>query len=230
MFGFAAGGDSAPDRAPIDADQVGNARRGMAVLAKLGKLGLSLISCLGGHNNGQKGDPLCHDEKHPIFRIEEEIRGEPPDVRRRCRQKRSKPQIDELSVAIDDALRRLSPKSAMAKALVYGRKRWHALTRFPEQGTAEIDNNIAERAMRSVAIGRKNWLFAGSKAGGQRAAAIYSVIETCKLNGIEPQAYIADVIEKIASGWPASRWDELMPLNWAAEVTSVSPIAVRRAA
>jgi transposase len=104
----------------------------------------------------------------------------------------------------------------MAKALAYGRKRWDALSRFLDAGVAEIDNNIAERAMRSVAVGRKNWLFAGSKAGGERAAAIYSVIETCKLNGIEPQAYIADVIEKIASDWPASRWDELMPWNWAA--------------
>ena len=165
-----------------------------------------------------------------LYKIEAEIRGEPPDVRRRCRQERSKPQIDELRVAIDDALRRLSPKSAMAKALVYGRKRWHALTRFLDEGTAEIDNNIAERAMRSVAIGRKNWLFAGSRAGGERAAAIYSVIETCKLNGIEPQAYITETIEKIASGWPASRWDELMPWNWTADSVPVSPIAVRRAA
>jgi|TARA_R110002073_G_scaffold8068_1_gene45098 transposase len=160
-----------------------------------------------------------------LYKIEEEIRGEPPDVRRRCRQERSKPQIDELRVAIDDALHRLSPKSAMAKALVYGRKRWHALTRFLDEGAAEIDNNIAERAMRSVAIGRKNWLFAGSRAGGERAAAIYSVVETCKLNAMEPQAYIADVIEKIASGWPASRWDELMPWNWAAKVAPVSVAA-----
>jgi len=91
-----------------------------------------------------------------LYKIEEEIRGEPPDVRRRYRQERSKPQIDALRAAIDDALRRLSPKSAMAKALVYGRKRWHALTRFLDEGAAEIDNNIAERAMRSVAIGRKN--------------------------------------------------------------------------
>ena len=75
-------------------------------------------------------------------------------------------------------------------------------------------NNIAERAMRSIAIGRKNWLFAGSKAGGERAAAIYTVIETCKLNGVEPKAYIADVIAKIAGDWPAARWDELMPWNW----------------
>ena len=75
----------------------------------------------------------------------------------------------------------------------------------------------AERAMRCVALGRKNWLFAGSKAGGDRAAAIYTVIETAKLNGLEPQAYIADVIAKIAGGWPASRWDELMPWNWKAQ-------------
>lgn len=160
-----------------------------------------------------------------LYRVEEEIRGRPPDVRRRHRHERSKPEIKELRVVIDDALRRLSPKSSMAKALAYGLKRWVALTRFLDEGVAEIDNNIAERAMRSVAIGRKNWLFAGSKAGGERAAAIYSVIETCTLNGIEPQAYIADVIEKIASGWPASRWDELMPWNWAAGVAPVSMAA-----
>ena len=149
-----------------------------------------------------------------LYRIEHEVRGQPPDLRQQHRSERSKPQVDELRAVIDDALRRLSPKSAMARALAYGRKRWDALTRFLDEGTAEIDNNIAERAMRSIAIGRKNWLFAGSNAGGERAAAIYSVIETAKLNGIEPQAYIADVIEKIASGWPASRWDQLMPWNW----------------
>ena len=160
-----------------------------------------------------------------LYRIEDDIRGQPPDVRRCHRQERSRPQIDELLIAIDDTLRRLSPKSAMAKALAYGRKRWQALTRFTGEGAAEIDNNIAERAMRSIAIGRKNWLFAGAKAGGERAAAIYSVIETAKLGGIEPQAYIADVIEKIASGWPASRWDELMPWNWTAETAPVSMAA-----
>jgi transposase len=160
-----------------------------------------------------------------LYRIEEEIRGAPPDVRQRCRQERSRPQIEELRLAIDDALRRLSPKSAMAKALAYGRKRWDALTRFLDEGAAEIDNNIAERAVRTIAIGRKNWLFAGSKAGGERAAAIYSVIETAMLNNIEPQAYIADVIEKIANGWPASRWDEFMPWNWTADSPPVSMAA-----
>jgi transposase len=116
-------------------------------------------------------------------------------------------------------------ESAMAKALAYGRKRWDALTRYIDDGIVEIDNNIAERAIRAIAIGRKNWLFAGSKAGGERAAAIYSVIETAKLNGVEPQAYIADVIEKIASGWTASRWDELMPSNWTAQTTPASMAA-----
>lgn len=114
---------------------------------------------------------------------------------------------------LDDATRRLSPKSEMAKAIAYARKRWIALTRFLDDGRLELDNNIAERAMRCVALGRKNWLFAGSKAGGDRTAAIYSVIETAKLNGLEPQAYIADVVAKIAGDWPAAHWDELMPWN-----------------
>ena len=149
-----------------------------------------------------------------LYKIEEDIRGMPPDLRRRARLERAAPGIKALRIVLDDALRRLSPKSEVAKAIAYGRKRWTALTRFIEDGRLEIDNNIAERAMRSIAIGRKNWLFAGSKAGGERAAAIYTVIETCKLNGIEPQAYIADVIAKIAADWPAARWDELMPWNW----------------
>lgn len=89
--------------------------------------------------------------------------------------------------------------------------------RFFDDGRLEIDNNIAERAMRCVAPGRKNWLFAGSKAGGERAAAIYTVIETARLNDLELQTYIADVNAKIAGRWPQSRWDELMTWNWQAQ-------------
>src|SRR3546814_828635 len=89
-----------------------------------------------------------------LYRIEEDVRGQPPDIRRRQRQEQARPQIDALRGAIDDALRRLSPKSAMAKALAYGRKRWDALTRYIDDGIAEIDNNIAERAIRAIAIGR----------------------------------------------------------------------------
>ena len=113
-----------------------------------------------------------------LYAIEADVRGQPPDVRRAARQERTKPLIETLRKVLDDALRHLSPKSDMAKAIAYGTKRWGALTRFLNDGRLEIDNNIAERAMRSIAIGRRNWLFAGSKIGGERAAAIYSVIET----------------------------------------------------
>lgn len=160
-----------------------------------------------------------------LYRIEDDIRGALPDVRRRGRLERTAPLIEALRTALDDASRRLSPKSEMAKAIAYGRKRWTALTRFLDNGRLEIDNNIAERAIRSIAIGRKNWLFAGSKAGGERAAAIYTVIETCKLNGVEPQAYIADVIAKIAGNWPAARWDELMPWNWRPDFQTIAEAA-----
>ena len=151
-----------------------------------------------------------------LYAVEAEVRGQPPGMRQKARQDRTKPLVAALRVVLDDALRRLSPKSVMAVAIAYGAKRWAALTRFIDDGHLEIDNNIAERSLRSVAIGRKNWLFAGSKIGGERAAAIYTVIETCKMNRVEPQAYIADVIAKIAADWPASRWDELMPWNWKA--------------
>jgi hypothetical protein len=149
-----------------------------------------------------------------LYVIEAEVRGEPPGVRHQARQDRSKPLIAQLRAVLDDAHRRLSPKSVMALAIAYGTKRWSALTRFTDNGQLEIDNNIAERSLRAIAVGRKNWLFAGSNTGGTRAAAIYTVIETCKMNGVEPQAYIADVIAKIAGDWPAARWDELMPWNW----------------
>lgn len=152
-----------------------------------------------------------------IYEIEAGIRGTPPDNRQRSRQERSGPLVGELRQALDDSLRRLSSKSEMAKALSYGRKSWAALTRFVDDWRLEIDNNTAERAMRCVVLGRKNWVYAGSKAGGERAAAIYTVIETAKLNGLEPQAYITEDIAKIAGGWPASRWDEPMPWNWQAQ-------------
>ena len=105
----------------------------------------------------------------------------------------------------------------MAKALRYGVKLWPALTRFLNDGRLEVDNGVAERALRGVAIGRRNWLFAGSLKGGERAAALYSVIETAKANGLDPQAYIADVLAKLAGGWTAAQWDALMPWRWTAE-------------
>lgn len=109
-----------------------------------------------------------------LYGVEEQIRGRPPDVRHAARRDRTAPLIDALRLAVDDARRRLAPRSEMAKALNYGAKRWTALSRFLDNGRLEIDNNIAERALRGVALGRGNWLFAGSKAGGERAATIYT--------------------------------------------------------
>jgi hypothetical protein len=105
-----------------------------------------------------------------------------------------------LREVFDTSLRRLSSTSDMARAIAYG-----------TNGRLEIDNNIAERALRGVAVGRRNWLFAGPRAGGERAAAIYTVIQTCKANGVDPQTYITDVITKVEADWPANRWGELMP-------------------
>ena len=151
-----------------------------------------------------------------LYAVEAEVRRQPPDARHLARQDRTRLLVGALREVLDAALRRLSPKSDMAKAIAYGTKRWPALCRFLDDGRLEIDNNIAERALRGIAVGRRNWLFAGSRASGERAAAIYTVIQTCKANGVDPQAYIADVIAKIADDWPASRWDELMPWNWRA--------------
>jgi transposase len=158
-----------------------------------------------------------------LYSVEEDVRGQPPDTRRATRQAQSKPQLDELKARMEAIRAKLSAKSTLAVAITYALKRWPALTRYCEDGRLEIDNLIAERALRGVAIGRRNWLFAGSKAGGERAAAIYSIIETCKLNGVEPFAYISGVMQKIAEGWPNSRIDELMPWAW-------SPIAQQKAA
>ena len=132
---------------------------------------------------------------------------------------------DALRTVIDDALRKLSPRSDMAKALRYGVKLWPALTRYFNDGRLEIDNGVAERALRGVAVGRRNWLFAGSLAGGERAAALYTVIEIAKANKVEPQAYIADVLAKLAAGWPAARWDELMPWHWRPATTPLARAA-----
>lgn len=152
-----------------------------------------------------------------LYAVEGEVRGKPPDVRREIRQDRTRPLVDALRAALDDAARRLSPRSEAGKAVAYGLKRWAQLSRFMDDGRLEMDNNIAERALRGVAVGRKNWLFAGSRIGGERAAALMTVIETCKLNGVEPQAYIADVLAKLADRRDDHSLDSIMPWSWRSE-------------
>ena len=148
-----------------------------------------------------------------LYRVEETINGALPNDRRRERQQRSMPIADVLRAWAEETTRKLSRKSELAAAFRYMRSRWTALTRCFDDGRLALDNNPAERALRCVAIGRKNYLFAGSDAGGRRAAALYSLIETAKLNGLNPQAYIADVLARIADH-PARRIAELLPWNW----------------
>lgn len=147
-----------------------------------------------------------------LYTIEEEIRGRSPDERLAVRQARAKPLLDALRRWLEQERDKLPRKSETVKAIQYTLGRWPSLARYAEDGRIEIDNNAAERALRAVAIGRKNYLFAGSDSGGERAAAIYSLIGTAKLNGIDPQAYLREVLAKIADH-PINRIDELLPWN-----------------
>ncbi len=147
-----------------------------------------------------------------LYAIESDIRGQSPDVRRRARQARAGPLLEDLRAWLVAMLSRMSAKSELAKAIGYSLTRWRALTRYCDDGRIEIDNNAAERAVRGVALGRGNYLFMGSDAGGERAAAIYSLVETAKLNGLDPQAYLRDVLRRIADH-PINRIDELLPWN-----------------
>ena len=148
-----------------------------------------------------------------LYRVEETINGAAPDHRRGERQQQSKPIAEALAAWADGVARKLSRKSELAGAFRYMRARWTALIRCFDDGRLALDNNAAERALRGVAIGRKNWLFAGSDRGGRRAAALYSLIESAKLNGINPQHYLTDVLARIADH-PARRIAELLPWNW----------------
>src|SRR5437763_15125957 len=148
-----------------------------------------------------------------LYDIEKQINGRVPDHRRRERQQRSKPIAAVLAVWADEIRRKLSRKSELAAVFRYMRARWTALNRCFDDGRLALDNNPAERALRCVAIGRENYLFAGSDAGGRRAAAMYSLVESAKLNGLNPQHYLADLLARIADH-PARRIAELLPWNW----------------
>jgi transposase len=149
-----------------------------------------------------------------LYKVEEPIRGKPPEERRAVRQAESKPLLDSLRQWLETTLSKLSRKSDTTAAIRYALSRWDALTHYIEDGHIEIDNNAAERSLRGVALGRKNYLFAGSDAGGERAAAIYSLIGSAKLNGLDPEAYLREVMTRIADH-PINRIEELLPWNLA---------------
>lgn len=155
-----------------------------------------------------------------LYGIETEIRGRPAADRRAVRQSRAGPELEALHAWWHSVLPTLSKKSELAIAIRYALSRWTALTRYRDNGRLEIDNNAAERALRTVALGRKNWLFAGSDDGGERAAAIYSLLGTAQLNGLNVEAYLRHVLDRLPEH-PITRVDELLPWNLAAQLPTL---------
>jgi len=152
-----------------------------------------------------------------LYAIEAAIRGKPPDERRLVRQASARPLIDDLETWLRASLEKLSRKSDTSAAIMYALNLWPALSRYCDDGVIEIDNSAAERALRGVAIGRRNYLFAGADTGGERAAAIYSLIGTAKLNGVDPEAWLRHVLARIADH-PINRVDEFLPWRCAGQL------------
>jgi len=156
-----------------------------------------------------------------LFDIERTISGRSADERLAVRRKHSAPLMADLHIWLTGRLARLSRSHDLAKAINYMLRRWDAFSRFLDDGRVCLTNNAAERALRCVPLGRKAWLFCGSDRGGQRAAILYTLIATAKLNDVDPQAWLADVLARIANH-PASRLDDLLPWNWPTPSTALA--------
>jgi hypothetical protein len=159
-----------------------------------------------------------------LFAIERDINGKSPEERLAVRQSASRPLVEALESYMREQLAKLSRGHDLARAIQYMLKRWHAFTLFLTDGRVCLSNNAAERGLRGIALGRKSWLFCGSDRGGTRAAAMYSLIVTAKMNDVDPQAWLADVLTRIADH-PATRLEELLPWNWKAHKNEAPAVA-----
>lgn len=155
------------------------------------------------------------DKIGALYGIEAEVRGQSADARRAVRQERTRPLVDALKTWLGEQLAKLPRSSETAEAIRYGTNHWNGLTCFLGDGRIEIDSNTVERSIRPIALNRKNALFAGSDEGGANWAIVASLIETCKLNGVNPHAWLANTLTKLVNGWPASKIDDLMPWAYA---------------
>jgi transposase len=153
-----------------------------------------------------------------LYAVETDVRGQSPDERRAARAERSRPVLDELHAFLTAKLGQARRKSALAEAITYALTRWEGLSRFLHDGRVELDSNTVERSIRPLALNRKNALFAGSDEGGDHWAVMASLIETAKLNGVDPEAWLADTLSRLAAGHPATALDALMPWNHARDV------------
>ena len=158
-----------------------------------------------------------------LYRVEAKARELDFDARKQIREQEARPVLDRMQAWLETHALTVSPKSGLGQAIHYMKARWKSLCRYLDDGRLEIDNSRVERLIRTVAVGRKNYLFAGSDAGAERAAVAYTVIASAALHGVDPWAYLKDVLEKIAAGWPQKDLDALLPDRWREE----HPDAVR---
>jgi len=160
-----------------------------------------------------------------LYEIEAEIRGKSAAERQAARQVRSKPLVEALKLWFEQRAAELPRKSALSEAIGYALNHWEGLVRFLHDGRIEIDSNTVERSMRPIALNRKNALFAGHDHGAENWAVLASLIETCKLHGVNPEAWLTDVLTRLVNGWPNRRLAELTPWTWKAAQNTVNRAA-----
>ena len=208
----------------VNEDEAPRVRRVFEIFAETGS-GVEAVRRLQGEGATSKtGRPLDKGDVYKLlnnrtyvgelYAIETEVRGKPPDIRREARQARSKILVEALFTWLETQLARLPGSAPTAEKIRYALNHRAGLERFLDDGMLEMDNNTAERCIRPLVLSRKNALFASGDDGGERWACIASLVETCKLNGVNPQLYFTDVLTRLVNGWMESRIDELMPWHW----------------